>query len=486
MKRISFNKFLLVFFIFAGTYSCKNIMDFHQEFIKNGEIVYLAKLDSVVSYSGKGRVQLSGYLNNAFNVNKIMVYWNNKADSMAFNYAKVKDTDSLNLIIPNLEEKSYIFDIYTVNNVGNRSIKVSVAGTSYGKLYRDNLAPRTSKGFSFDGKILKSIWLAADALEKGTQISYTTESNTTAILFLPKDSTQIVLTNQKYGTSLSYQTVYVPEKTSIDTFYTALTVRPVIYNPYIGDFVSTGTITDPANTTRSILRDKLIRRIDDVTSEMEVGDMASKNYYLKLVVNSDNSVTLTPSGSTPNLDQSVGVNKYDPATKTFTLNYSYNSAAPQVVKEVVTRVNMEKVSKTGWSIVGFDSQEPKETAPSGLATATIDDKLNTYWHTQWSGGTPPYPHWFIVDMGKDVTIACIEVFRRQGKSDGQTKHQFLYSSNGTDWTNFGIFAMDPTTNAGQKFRMSTSPTARYIKYVALQGPNYYANLAEINVYTPSK
>ena len=229
MKRISFYKFLLVVLIAAGTYSCKNIMDFHQDYIKNGEIVYLTKMDSVVSYPGKNRIQISGYLNNAYNVNMVVVYWNNRTDSMIFDYLKTKDMDSLNLIIPNLPEKSYIFDMYTINNIGNRSIKVSISATSYGEFYRKNLTPRTNKGFSFDGKLLKALWVTADDLEKGTQVRYTTESNAIITLFLSRDSSQIALPNLKYGTSYSFSSVDVTEQTAIDTDYNEITVKPINY-----------------------------------------------------------------------------------------------------------------------------------------------------------------------------------------------------------------------------------------------------------------
>lgn len=374
MKRISFYKFLLVTIIFAGIYSCKDMMDFHQKYLKNGEIVYLTKMDSVISYAGKNRVQISGYLTNAYNVNKVKVYWNNRADSMIYDYTKTKDMDSLNLIVPNLKEGSYIFDIYTLNSVGNRSIKVSIAGTAYGDFYRSNLAPRTNNGFDFDGKQLTTLWLTADGLERGTQIRYTTESSEIKTIYLSPDSSQIALPDRKLDTPISFQSVYVPEPAAIDTFQTAWTTIPVT-----GEY---------------------------------------------------------------------------------------------------------KISKTNWKITGFSSQEPKETPPNGLATAAIDNNLNTFWHTQWSGGSPGYPHWFSVDMGSNITIASIEVFRRKGNGSGQTKHQFLYSSNGIDWTDFGTFPMNPSTDSGQKFRSSTTPTARYIKYIALAGPKFYAFLAELNVYMP--
>jgi len=57
---------------------------------------------------------------------------------------------------------------------------------------------------------------------------------------------------------------------------------------------------------------------------------------------------------------------------------------------------------------------------------------------------------------------------------------------GTDWTDFGTFAMNAIIDAGQKFKSTSIVTARYIKYVALEEPDLYAFLAELNVSTPIK
>lgn len=338
MKIKTFYKFLLIVLFAAGIYSCKDMMDFHQKYIKDGEIVYLTKMDSVVSYAGKNRVQLSGYLNNAYNVNKVLVYWNSRTDSMIFDYAKTKDLDSLNLVIPNLPEKSYIFDIYTFNSLGNRSIKVSVAGTAYGDNYRKTLSPRTSNGFDFDGKQISSLWLPAEEMERGTEIRYSTEASVLSTVILNRDSTQIPLPNLKFGSSVSYRSVYIPEKAAIDTFYTAWTTAPVTYNPYVGNYHSVGYFTHPTpESSRTIDRDKVLKRIDDQTCELECADLAESNYFMRLKVNPDNSVTLTPAGVTPNIDQSYGENYYDPATKTFYLHYAYNVAAPRITDEVISR-----------------------------------------------------------------------------------------------------------------------------------------------------
>lgn len=372
MKRVSFYKILLVVLTLAGVYSCKDMMDFHQEYIKNGETVYLAKVDSLVTYPGKNRIQISGYLSNAYNVSKIKVYWNDRADSLIFNYTKAEDMDSLNLIIPNLAEKSYIFDIYTINDLGNRSIKVPIAGTAYGDFFQSTLADRmidNNMAFSLNGE-LSINWLSSIDNSIGCELNYVNTEGKAVKKIVPNDEATTVLTDVASG--LKYRTLFLPEPTCIDTFYTS-------FNP------------------------------------------------IKVIVE-------------------------------------------------------EKLSNEGWTITGFDTEEPAEGAPNGLASAAIDGDLGTFWHTQWDGGNPGYPHWFSVDLGKEVTLSSFEVFRRQGDGRGQTRNQFLYSLNGTDWSEFGTFSMDPNTDAGQKCSSTAFPKARYIKYVAVEGPNFFAFLSELNVY----
>ncbi len=141
-----------------------------------------------------------------------------------------------------------------------------------------------------------------------------------------------------------------------------------------------------------------------------------------------------------------------------------------------------KIAKTDWKITGFSTEEPAEGGGQGLATALIDDDISTFWHSQWSGGNPPYPHWVSVDMGKEVTIGSFECFRRQGNGSGPSIIQFLVSTDGANWTDAGIFDFDRNTDAAQKFNLTAVPRARYFKFVALEGSNYYAHMAEINVF----
>ncbi len=170
-------------------------------------------------------------------------------------------------------------------------------------------------------------------------------------------------------------------------------------------------------------------------------------------------------------------------TQTFTVTAS--DAAGNTSEEKafeITPLEETAISKTGWSVVGYSSQEPAEGAPNGYVTAVFDDDVSTYWHSQWSEAQPGYPHWFIIDIGKEVTISRFECYRRQDDDRGQTECQFLTSRDGITWEDQGTYDFDSSTNDAQSYRMTSNPQARYFKYVATAGPNFYAFLGEITVF----
>jgi Domain of unknown function (DUF1735)/Domain of unknown function (DUF4361) len=106
-------------------------------------------------------------------------------------------------------------------------------------------------------------------------------------------------------------------------------------NKYDGAYKSTGYFTHPTSP-RAIDRAKTLKTIDKATSETEFADLGSPVW---LKVNKDNSVTMIPQGAAAGLAgpfEQTGVNKYDPVTKSFTLNYQYN-VGTRVITEVIKK-----------------------------------------------------------------------------------------------------------------------------------------------------
>ncbi|MBO0938929.1 DUF1735 domain-containing protein [Fibrella sp. HMF5335] len=124
----------------------------------------------------------------------------------------------------------------------------------------------------------------------------------------------------------------------------ASNLKSVVYaikvnNVYAGNYQSTGRFEHPvATSSRDINRSKTLSTIDATTSETEFADLGGSGWTMQLRINADNTVTLIPTGNANASAKQAGVNKYDPATKTFTLNYSYPGAGgDRVITETIKK-----------------------------------------------------------------------------------------------------------------------------------------------------
>lgn len=116
-----------------------------------------------------------------------------------------------------------------------------------------------------------------------------------------------------------------------------------IKNQYEGDYRSTGYFAHPTATSRNIDRDKTLITIDGNTSQTEFADLGTgaAPWFMRLRVNADNTVTVTPvvpTGATGETLKQTGTNRYNPATRTFTLSYRYTgSGGDRVITEKIVR-----------------------------------------------------------------------------------------------------------------------------------------------------
>ncbi|QEC40463.1 BT_3987 domain-containing protein [Pseudobacter ginsenosidimutans] len=108
-----------------------------------------------------------------------------------------------------------------------------------------------------------------------------------------------------------------------------------VKNKYHGLYHATGKFIHPTAGTRDIDEDKELVTVEPNSVQANLGDLGGSGYQMILTINPDNTVSIAKFGATPNIDYQ-GPNTYDPATKTFTLNYSYNGAGgPRIVREKI-------------------------------------------------------------------------------------------------------------------------------------------------------
>jgi len=198
--------------------SCDNFMDVHKEYIEGGEIIYAPKVDSVSFVAGKGRLLCNFWLYNSPNVKSVDVYWNSYQDSLIIPVTPSAGLDSLSVILPNMEEKSYTFDVRTTDNYGHKSLWVTEFGNSYGTTYEATLIQRRVREVTLSDKGGEITWFAGGAGLTRTEVRYPTISGETETVYTSADESVTFCPNAQAGATFDFRSLYIPEDQSIDTF----------------------------------------------------------------------------------------------------------------------------------------------------------------------------------------------------------------------------------------------------------------------------
>jgi hypothetical protein len=217
----------LIIGVFLMSVSCTDTFEVHEKYLQDGEIIYTSKVDSLETHSGNNRVKITGYLTNAFAVNEITVFWNKGKDSQTFSYTKsANETDFIELIVEDLEEQSYEFDVYSKDSNGNRSIKITTFGTVYGEVYLSNLEARAINYFKSggDGNATLNFKPSQD-LTRDTEVEFTKLSGETSVQIIAAGDSNLILEQLDNTKPIKTRTFYVPtpadeagNETSIDEF----------------------------------------------------------------------------------------------------------------------------------------------------------------------------------------------------------------------------------------------------------------------------
>jgi len=210
-----------------GFPSCSDMNDNYEVFLKDGETIYPGKADSLKTFSGNYRIMLQWLLVSDPTIARARIFWNTKQDSMEIAIQRTLGVDTIRVIIPNLDERTYTFNIFTFDKAGNKSVSSEVAGVAYGDIYRGSLLNRAySKVAVTSGKLVIT-WKAAQKQSIGDELVYTDNTGTEKTVLVPVTETTTTLSDYQTGTSFKYRSGYLPEVTAIDTFYTGfITVTP--------------------------------------------------------------------------------------------------------------------------------------------------------------------------------------------------------------------------------------------------------------------
>lgn len=205
--------------------SCTKINDTYHDFWKNGENIYPASPDSIRVHSGKERIKVSWLTIGDPSISKAKIYWNNKTDSLVVPIKRdgKSSVDTIHVMLENLPEGFYAFDIYTYDDQGHQSVVANVVGHSYGQSYSNSLLSRLVSNAFYINDTTTIVWGSpADATSIGVELEYKDTTGATRQLSIGPDADSTFISDFAFtsGSSVSYRTLYLPDSTSIDTFYT--------------------------------------------------------------------------------------------------------------------------------------------------------------------------------------------------------------------------------------------------------------------------
>lgn len=212
--------YILSTILFVGFISCSNMDDTYRHFWNDGEKVYPAPADSLKLFTGRNRVGVSWGIFGDPSVSMTKIYWNNRSDSILVPIEPKQD--SVYIVIDNLTEGSYSFEVFNFDQKGNRSVPRDGIGTVYGDTYLRTLLPRFLQSALYAEGILNITWgNMSDDSSIGSEIYYESILGTQNKVVV-KNEEEITMINDynfESDPTIRFQTAYVPP-TSIDTFYT--------------------------------------------------------------------------------------------------------------------------------------------------------------------------------------------------------------------------------------------------------------------------
>lgn len=107
------------------------------------------------------------------------------------------------------------------------------------------------------------------------------------------------------------------------------------------------------------------------------------------------------------------------------LNSFDNNPSTGIAELDVLDIDGKPISHQTWTIAYVSSEELIKE--NGTAENAIDGQTFNYWHSEWSNNQPDFPHYIVIDMGKEEEVSGFRFVPISGKdSKGKIKEYQIY------------------------------------------------------------
>ena len=192
-----FKKLIFIFLSIGALISCDGMDATYKEFIEEGPIVYIGKVDSLKAYAGRNRVMLEWQKLLDPRAKTAKIFWENRTKSTELQ----------------------LTEIFTYDTYGNSSIMSEVPCAVYGDVYEKLLFNTKVKTAVLKNDVLTVTFAASlEPTFFASEITYMSSEGKNKTVLLKAPATQVKI-DDFAGDHITYRSVYLPEETAIDYFY---------------------------------------------------------------------------------------------------------------------------------------------------------------------------------------------------------------------------------------------------------------------------
>ena len=224
-------KYILIAVAFLlACLSCSKMNDNIDQYLSQGEITYLARPDSVKLFPGRERFLTHFWVRDP-RVSEMRIYWSMKKDSLCVPIPETRDKQApIAVFVENISEGDYTLHYVTYDKYGNHSVSDEHHVNVYGDFFQSTLSSRNVKSKSLKNNDLTITWGNSYSLkEYGVRLYYTDTDGKAHETTVLKDDmgSSTKVSGVDPDKEFSYSTIYLPEPTAIDTFFTAKAIIPL-------------------------------------------------------------------------------------------------------------------------------------------------------------------------------------------------------------------------------------------------------------------
>ncbi len=219
----SINNNWVILFIVISMLSCESERDSFKDLTSEGEQVVIGKVRGAKVSYGIHKLKFDLAINADPKIKKF-TFSEGEEEIRTFDLVRNNiGADTITLILDNLKEKVYDFNIVASDNEGNKSLTYRLTSTVFGDRYIANLPSRAVTNMTFDPVtgMVEAMFSKNKENMKETNLIYTTRDNIEKTITIPNDSGSLIISDFKTSDTLKLVSTYSPvlnERISFEDF----------------------------------------------------------------------------------------------------------------------------------------------------------------------------------------------------------------------------------------------------------------------------